>query len=238
MPQEKLKKSLEKTSRELNLSALRKRNIFELSGGEKQKIAFASVYATESEIFVLDEPSSNLDMGAIEDLTDLLQRVKAQGKTIIIAEHRIWYLMDVADRVVYMHGGKILKDMTLNDFQALPESEILARGLRCRSLSHVKKTAIAPKTSSNELEVQGISVCLGKRTIFQDLSFTAHGGEVIAVVGKNGVGKTTLARVLCGLQKMIVGLYCYRERLLRRNSGESVRTWLCRMWGINCLRIA
>ena len=109
--------------------------------------------------------------------------------------------MDVADRVVYMHGGKILKDMTLTDFQALPESEILAMGLRCRNLSHVKKTAIAPKTSSNELEVQGISVRLGKQTIFQDLSFTAHGGEVIAVVGKNGVGKTTLARVLCGLQK-------------------------------------
>ena len=55
LPQEKLKMCLEKTSRELNLSALRKRNIFELSGGEKQKIAFASVYATESEIFVLDE---------------------------------------------------------------------------------------------------------------------------------------------------------------------------------------
>ena len=90
LPQEKLKMCLEKTSRELNLSVRRKRNIFELSGGEKQKIAFASVYATESEIFVLDEPSSNLDMGAIEELTDLLQRVKAQGKTIIIAEQRLW----------------------------------------------------------------------------------------------------------------------------------------------------
>ena len=123
-------------------------------------------------------------MGAIEDLTDLLQRVKAQGKTIIIAEHRIWYLMDVADRVVYMHGGKILKDMTLNDFQALPESEILARGLRCRSLSHVKKTAIAPKTSSNELEVQGISVRLGKRTIFQDLSLLLMAEKSLLLLGK------------------------------------------------------
>lgn len=84
LPQEKLKMCLEKTSRELNLSVLRKRNIFELSGGEKQKIAFASVYATESEIFVLDEPSSNLDMGAIEELTDLLQRVKAQGKRLLL----------------------------------------------------------------------------------------------------------------------------------------------------------
>ena len=73
LPQEKLKMCLEKTSRELNLSVLRKRNIFELSGGEKQKIAFASVYATESEIFVLDEPSSNLDMGAIEERTEELK---------------------------------------------------------------------------------------------------------------------------------------------------------------------
>lgn len=205
LPQDKLKKSLEKTSRELNLSTLRKRNIFELSGGEKQKIAFASIYATESEIFVLDEPSSNLDMGAIEELTALLQRVKAQGKTIIIAEHRLWYLMDVADRVIYMHSGRILKDITIAEFQALPESEIFAMGLRCRNLSHVRQTAAVPKTSDNELTVQKIAVRLGKRTILQNLSFTVHGGEVIAIVGKNGVGKTTLARVLCGLQKSDTG---------------------------------
>lgn len=205
LPQDRLKKSLEKTSRELNLSTLRKRNIFELSGGEKQKIAFASVYATESEIFVLDEPSSNLDMGAIEELTALLQRVKAQGKTIIIAEHRLWYLMDVADRVIYMHSGRILKDMTIAEFQALPESEIFTMGLRCRNLSHVRQTAAVPKTSDNELTVQKIAVRLGKRTILQNLSFTVHGGEVIAIVGKNGVGKTTLARVLCGLQKSDTG---------------------------------
>ena len=116
LPQEKLKMCLEKTSRELNLSALRKRNIFELSGGEKQKIAFASVYATESEIFVLDEPSSNLDMGAIEELTDLLQRVKAQGKTIIIAEHRIAYLRDLVDRVVYMKNGSIIREYSRKAF--------------------------------------------------------------------------------------------------------------------------
>ena len=205
LPQDKLKKSLEKTSRELNLSTLRRRNIFELSGGEKQKIAFASVYATESEIFVLDEPSSNLDMGVIEELTAFLQRVKAQGKTIIIAEHRLWYLMDVADRVIYMHSGRILKDMTIAEFQALPESEIFTMGLRCRNLSHVRQTAAVPKPNDNELTVQKIAVRLGKQTILQNLSFTVHGGEVIAIVGKNGVGKTTLARVLCGLQKNDTG---------------------------------
>ena len=67
LPQEQLKMRLEETCTELELSSLRKRNIFELSGGEKQKIAFASVYATQPEIFVLDEPSSNLDMGAVQN---------------------------------------------------------------------------------------------------------------------------------------------------------------------------
>lgn len=212
LPPEELKKSLEKTSKELNLSALRKRNIFELSGGEKQKIAFASVYATESEIFVLDEPSSNLDMGAIEELTTLLQKVKAQGKTIIIAEHRLWYLMNVADRVIYMHNGEIQKDMTIAGFQALTDSEIFAMGLRCRNLSCVEQTAIVPKRGNNELVVHEITVSLGKETVLQNLSFTVHGGEVIAIVGKNGVGKTTLARVLCGLQKSDGGTVLLRGK--------------------------
>ena len=214
LPTEELKKSLEKTSRELNLSTLRKRNIFELSGGEKQKIAVASVYATETEIFVLDEPSSNLDMGAIEELAALLQKVKARGKTIIIAEHRLWYLMDVADRVIYMHNGKIQKDMTIAGFQALPENEIVTMGLRCRNLSCVEQTAVIPKTGNNELIVQEIAVSLGKESVLHNLSFTAHGGEVIAIVGKNGVGKTTLARVLCGLQKNDCGTVLLRGKPL------------------------
>ena len=73
--------------------------IFELSGGEKQKIAFASVYAMNPEIYLLDEPSSNLDMTSIQELREHLLLVKGQGKTILIAEHRLYYLMDIADRI-------------------------------------------------------------------------------------------------------------------------------------------
>ena len=75
LPQEQLKKRLEETCSELHLSSLRSRNIFELSGGEKQKNAFASVYATQPEIFVLDEPSSNLDLKGIQELKRLLRMV-------------------------------------------------------------------------------------------------------------------------------------------------------------------
>ena len=87
-------------------------------------------------------------MGAIEDLTDLLQRVKAQGKTIIIAEHRIWYLMDVADRVVYMHGGKILKDMTLNDFRHCPKVKFLPGGFGAEACLMLRKLLLLQKQAA------------------------------------------------------------------------------------------
>lgn len=201
LPQEQLKMRLEETCTELELSSLRKRNIFELSGGEKQKIAFASVYATQPEIFVLDEPSSNLDMGAVAELKRLLQTVKAQGKTIIVAEHRLWYLMEIADRVVCMKDGRITRDMPISEFRILTEHETFAMGLRCRALSQIEQTEISSELKGNTLEVKGLSVRLGNVEVLKQVGFTAQGGEVIAIAGKNGAGKTTLARALCGLQK-------------------------------------
>ena len=85
---------------ELNLQSLMNRSLFRLSGGEKQKIACGSVAALLPEIILLDEPSSNLDWSAIRDLRDMLKLWKAQGKTIVISEHRLWYLKEVIDRAV------------------------------------------------------------------------------------------------------------------------------------------
>ena len=91
---------VETTAVDLEIQSLRNRSLHALSGGEKQKVAFASVYAMNPDIYLLDEPSSNLDMDAIQDLRKHLKFVKQQGKTILIAEHRLYYLMDVADRKI------------------------------------------------------------------------------------------------------------------------------------------
>ncbi len=96
-----------KTAGALKIEDLLNRSLFALSGGEKQKVACASVSAMEPDIFVLDEPSSNLDIKSIRELKDVLRKWKAQGKTIVIAEHRLYYLMDIADRILYMQGGQI-----------------------------------------------------------------------------------------------------------------------------------
>ena len=85
-PPRELAVRVEQTTEDLHIQKLRRRNIFELSGGEKQKVAFASVYAMNPTIYLLDEPSSNLDMTSIQELKEHLRLIKSQGKTILIAE--------------------------------------------------------------------------------------------------------------------------------------------------------
>lgn len=111
-PVEELIKRVPQVAEDLRIHELMNRNIFDLSGGEKQKIAFASVYAMNPEIYLLDEPSSNLDMASIQELKEHLQLIRNQGKTILIAEHRLFYLMDLVDRVVYLEQGGIRQIFT------------------------------------------------------------------------------------------------------------------------------
>ena len=130
IPREQIQQRLEKTKRDLQLDNLMDRDIFELSGGEKQQIACASCYTADPRVFVLDEPSSNLDKRAIQRLHRMLVKIKAAGKTVVIAEHRLYYLMDVADRFIYMRSGKIERIFTRDEMKALSESDLTALGLR------------------------------------------------------------------------------------------------------------
>ena len=78
-----------------------------MSGGEKQSLAFASVYAMNPSVFVLDEPTANLDADAIDILRQQIIQIKKEGRTIIVAKHRIYFLMDLIDRAVFIQNGKI-----------------------------------------------------------------------------------------------------------------------------------
>ena len=98
---------VKRVAAQLKLEPLLDRSIFSLSGGEKQKIACGSAAAIDPDIYVLDEPSSNLDAYAIADFRQLLFTLKSQGKTIIISEHRLYYLSGLFDRVLYLKDGEI-----------------------------------------------------------------------------------------------------------------------------------
>ena len=209
LPVRQLRERVDRTSAELHIENLRNRNIFELSGGEKQKIAFASVYAMNPQIYLLDEPSSNLDMRSIQELGEHLRLIKSQGKTILIAEHRLYYLMDLVDRIVYLEHGKIMQVFTPEAFRQLSEDTREQMGLRAIDLHRVlppRDHSLAP-VSDPILELNNVALHYKKRTILHDISFTAVKREVIGVVGHNGAGKTTFSRALCGLHKACDGQF-------------------------------
>ena len=154
IPREQIQQRLEKTKRDLQLDNLMDRDIFELSGGEKQQIACASCYTADPRVFVLDEPSSNLDKRAIQRLHRMLVKIKAAGKTVVIAEHRLYYLMDVADRFIYMRSGKIERIFTRDEMKALSESDLTALGLRLTDMQSLAVLA-GKEDATRETPVKG-----------------------------------------------------------------------------------
>ena len=212
VPPAQLRQRVAETAAALRVEDLLGRSIFALSGGEKQKIAFASVFAMQPEIMLLDEPSSNLDRATIDELREHLRLIKSQGKTIVIAEHRLYYLMDVADRVVYLENGRIAGDWTPAQLRALPLEKRRAMGLRAIDLTEEKPVCLTAAHAEPALELQDVALSYRKQSILQHLSLKAASGEVIAVVGHNGAGKTTFSRALCGLHGEAAGRYLWNGR--------------------------
>ena len=228
-------------SRQMKLDKLLGKSLFELSGGEKQRIACASVAALLPEIILLDEPSSNLDMEAIKMLHDIICDWKSQGKTIIISEHRLWYLKDIADRVIYMDKGRIAHEWNAKDFTELSEKEIRQLGLRPTSINEHYQTLLSDQghTECSQADISGGILLKDfyfsynhKPYILRRKKFSVSDGEalslcipelmlpkgkVTAVIGSNGTGKSTFLRCICGLEKDCSGVIIsngkeYRKR--------------------------
>ena len=249
----KIQKRLQEVQETMHISGLMDRNIFALSGGEKQKIAIAAVYALNPEIFAFDEPSSSLDMDSMLELSKLMEQLKEEGKTIIIAEHRLWYLKKIVDRAVYLENGKITKEYSMKEMQNLSEEERCRTGLRHTDfpgnspawkersaimlsasekhtdiekrsfVSHLfkveRRDSVVKRDSSGnalELEIKDLLYKRKERTVFNIDRLGFERGKIIGIVGKNGMGKSTFAKVVCGLARQTTGEIC------KNNKGISV----------------
>ncbi len=204
LPEDEIKQRIAKVTRELKMENLMGRNIFKLSGGEKQRVACASVSAMQPEIFVLDEPTSNMDLDAIEELKQTLLFWKKQGKTIVIAEHRLYWLKDICDRVIYMEEGHIVSDLPMKTFVTFSEDRIKAMGLRGLSLSQPEFPE-KPEKSGKTITFKNYHFNYEKEEVLHMSDVTVPAESIIAVTGHNGAGKSTFLRCLCGLEKKFKG---------------------------------
>ena len=204
LPEDEIKQRIAKVTRELKMENLMGRNIFKLSGGEKQRVACASVSAMQPEIFVLDEPTSNMDLDAIEELKKTLLFWKKQGKTIVIAEHRLYWLKYICDRVIYMEEGHIVSDLPMKTFVTFSEDRIKAMGLRGLSLSQPEFPE-KPEKSGKTITFKNYHFNFEKEEVLHMSDVTVPAESIIAVTGHNGAGKSTFLRCLCGLEKKFKG---------------------------------
>lgn len=202
MPESEVRSRMEKAVDEMNLRPLLGRSIFELSGGEKQRIACGSVSTLSPEVMVLDEPTSNLDFPGIESLRNIINLWRSQGRTVIIAEHRLHFLKGIADRVIYMHSGEITEQFTGAEFFAKPAGFFAEHGLRTPEIPQIFDREFPAHEPTGAFALRNFSYSYKSGIPALNIpDAELPTGSVIAVIGSNGAGKTTFMRSFCGLLK-------------------------------------
>lgn len=200
---EEILKRIDEITSLFSLETFLERSMFHLSGGQKQLIAFASASMLKHQLFLLDEPSSNLDEVTIEQLKTYLKVLKEQGMTIIVSEHRLYYLTDLADRYLLMDNGTIIESYTSQEMRAKSALEINNMGLRSLEQTHFVKDR-EPTRSSEQLTVVCEELEFHYRrqpSIIKIPSLTLTSSAITGIVGHNGAGKSTFSKILSGLMK-------------------------------------
>ena len=219
---EYIRKRIKNTINELDIEKLEDRDVFSLSGGEKQLLAFASVYVMNPQIYVLDEPSANLDIAAMEKLSERMKVIKEKGHTVVVAEHRLAWIQKFADRIIYMKEGRIEQEFTSDEFKALSDLKRKQMGLRSIVPEQIQIPEITGNSEDAVLQICNLSCKRKKQMIFQNISLSARAGDIIGITGKNGAGKSTFCNCLCGLLKPKGGEILYQGKKL----SEKARTKL------------
>jgi len=201
-----IEKRIAKSLLDADIESLRSRDLFSLSSGQRQRVALASILALEQPLLLLDEPTANLDVAAIAELKDVLVNLKNQGRTILISEHRLWFLRGIVDRVITIQAGQVIYD---GYPEKLSDDNFRSR-LGLRMWNQLPPEQFKPDSDSSHcaesLKVEQLSGCpVKKKMIINSVSLSVEKGACVAIMGHNGAGKTTLSRIITGLEKQKKG---------------------------------
>lgn len=213
LPRDEIMHRTEQALEYLNISHLRDRETFHLSGGEKQKVALAGVLAMNPRILLLDEPLASLDPASAQEALALIRRLVNEGMTVLMVEHRVEDVLKIhPDRVLFMMDGEIRYDGDPDgltravDYREvkLPAKMIIQRASAYPpSAPILLLPGVIPSTEEEPL-VRFEDVSFGYeegQQVLEKINLDIHRGDVIAVLGPNGAGKTTLVKHAIGLLK-------------------------------------
>lgn len=215
--------------KEFQMEAYLERNLFHLSGGEKQKVACLSVAAMQPPVILYDEPSSNLDRAGMRSLARMMQYFKQAGVIQLVAEHRLAYLSSLVDNVLLMRDGQIEACFSGDQLRGLSDLQLGQMGLRsCRDLSpppvdhylavHSSSRLSNPSTKMaidpEALYIEALEISYGRASQsllrITDCNFAPN--RIHALLADNGLGKSTFLRSLAGLEKRAKGYVRYKNQ--------------------------
>jgi energy-coupling factor transport system ATP-binding protein len=232
-----MRKRVEEVLDQLNIVPLRQRSVNTLSGGERQRVAIAAVMTLHPRVLVLDEPTSQLDPQAAEEVLDTLVKLNHDlGLTVILSEHRLERVVQYVDRILYLPGDgqpPLLDEprAVLGQVDFAPPLIALAKALGWSPLPltikegrqfarqvvgrSARRTGHQPPGTPQDapisISVQGLRYSYNGHPALQNISLEVRQGEFVALMGRNGAGKTTLLKQLVGLLKPDQGQIQIRE---------------------------
>ena len=191
MPRATMTQRVGEAMDQAGIAHLRSRAVATLSGGERQRLALAGVLAMRPRMLVLDEPLSQLDEEGARSVGSILGTLAAAGTAVVVAEHRLDLLGSLDGPTVAVDGGCVAEGAAagrrrLGDVLVVPGPQ--------RSIA-----------ATMAWELVDVATGPARIPIVEGVSFAGHSGEVIALVGPNGGGKTTLLRTIAGLLRPIAG---------------------------------
>lgn len=206
------------------VDALLGEELTQLSSGQKQRVALAAAIAKVPRLLVLDEPTSNLDEEGARVLVDILADLKQKGIALVVSEHRLQPFVQIADSYLCLRGGRVVARWSSKEFRSLSASEAAALGLRHPGMTRRHACPTQDVTTGERgwtvVDLSYEYPSTGRGVHGASAHFAA--GAVTALCGPNGVGKTTLACVLCGVLRERTGhVLCDGRPVSRRDRRRS-----------------
>lgn len=198
------------------------RPLTSLSGGQKQLVACMASMIMDPDLYLLDEPASNLDAKTVDKLTEQLLALKDKGKTMVIAEHRLFYLRPLVDRYIVMQDGQIVADIAATEFWQFSQkfqTKFQLRNLQRPQLALAENAISRESTSLIQYQISHLNFHYPHRKLSLQLpQMFMDNQDVIGIVGDNGAGKSTLVQLLAGLLKQRTGEFKLNQEQLTRKS--------------------
>ncbi|GAB78970.1 energy-coupling factor transport system ATP-binding protein [Austwickia chelonae] len=212
-PRDQIEAAVASAAHRVGIQTWLERSLWELSGGELQAVACASALAGPGRIYLFDEPTANLSVRAIDELARIMAEMKRDGATLLIAEHRLYYLRELVDTVVTMENGRLTGTWAAEEFFRCTDEQRRKAGWRtlqpptmttggtpdAQTGTDRPRTETDPTRRGADIRLVDVRFSYGDRCVLSlpELCFPA--GTVTALTGDNGAGKSTLCRLLTGL---------------------------------------